>query len=89
MPSADSNSSLARLIQHEPMPKEAAAFVREKFASEAEAGEGEVRVHSALKASDLTRELVLAGFNVYGVSEEEVRLEDLFMHAVHGGSEEE
>ena len=70
-------------------PAEAAAFVREKFAAEAEAGEGEVRVHSALKASDLTRELVLAGFNVYGVSEEEVRLEDLFMHAVHGGSEEE
>lgn len=70
-------------------PKEAAAFVKEKFAAEAEAGEGDVRVHSALKASDLTRELVLAGFNVYGVSEEEVRLEDLFMHAVHGGSEEE
>ncbi len=69
-------------------PEEAAAFVKEKFAAKAEACEGEVRVRSELKASDLTRELVLAGFNVYGVSEEEVRLEDLFMHAVHGGGEE-
>lgn len=69
--------------------EEAAKFIKEKFGTDAQAGAGEVRVHSSLKASDLTRELVLAGFNVYGVSEEEVKLEDLFMHAVHGGSEEE
>ncbi len=68
---------------------EAAAFVREKFGAEVFAGDNEIRISSSLKAADITRELVLGGFNVFGVSEEEVNLEDLFMHAVHGGSEEE
>src|SRR5699024_992349 len=43
-----------------------------------------IRFRTSAALSDVTRELVMGGVNVYGVSEEEVSLEDVFMSSVHG-----
>ena len=48
-----------------------------------------IRFRTSAALSDVTRELVMGGVNVYGVSEEEVSLEDVFMSSVHGDGKAE
>ena len=48
-----------------------------------------IRFRTSAALSDVTRELVMGGVNVYGVSEEEVSLEDVFMSSVHGDGKSE
>ncbi len=63
-------------------PEEAAEFIKEKLGVKCEVTDGGVKVHGA-ESFVLTKELVVGGFNVSGVSEEKVNLEDYFMRAVN------
>ena len=71
-------------------PAKAARFLAERFGVEdAVAGENSVSFSSDKPTAEVTRELVLAGFNVYGVSEDEVSLEEVFMREIHSGTAKE
>lgn len=62
-------------------PEEAAAFLKTKFDLKSAKEGGQLRIHTSIDTGTITKELVLAGYNVLGVSIEKVKLEDLFMHA--------
>lgn len=66
---------------------DAAAMLAEKFGLSATAENGIVRFVASADISEITRELVLAGFNISGLREEQIRLEEVFLTAT-GASED-
>jgi len=66
-------------------PAEAAAYVKQKFNVNAQISGSDLRIRTAMDTGTLTKELVLGGFNVYGIATEEVRLEDVFIDATGEG----
>ena len=67
-------------------PDDAARFVGERFgAKDVVTNANSLSFSTSATIAEITRELVVAGFNVYGVSEDEISLEDVFMHEVHSG----
>lgn len=70
-------------------PEAAKRILKEKFGIDnAEVFSKEIRFRSATELSEITRELVVGGLNVYGINREEVSLEDVFMNKVHNGAAE-
>lgn len=67
-------------------PEEAAAILKEKFDISATAEHNTLTFVTGMATSDITRELVLAGINIYGVQTKEGSLEDLFINLTKGGS---
>lgn len=67
-------------------PEEAAAILKEKFGISATAEHNILTFVTDKTTSDITRELVLAGINIYGVQTKEGSLEDLFISLTKGGS---
>lgn len=67
-------------------PEEAKTLLKQKFDIEAKSEKNTLTFNSDIPTSDLTRELVLSGINVYGVQVKEVTLEDLFIELTKGGS---
>lgn len=65
-------------------PLDACAYLKEKTGLNCEATETSVKIHGGAESYVITKELVIGGFNVSGVSEETVNLEDYFMSAVRG-----
>lgn len=82
---AKDSAGASNIIIKVDKPQQAADFIKGKFASEVEARSGEIRIHTDIDTGTLTKELVLAGFNIYGVTAEEVRLEDIFISATTEG----
>lgn len=65
-------------------PTEAAEYLKEKLGVTAVTDGDSVRIHGNAESFVITKELVMGGFNVSGVSEERVNLEDYFMRAING-----
>lgn len=76
----------ARVTVRTDSPVEAARFVTERFgAKDVVTNANSLTFSTSATIAEITRELVVAGYNVYGVSEDEVSLEDVFMREVHSG----
>ena len=69
-------------------PAGAKKILEAKFGVEGAVVTGrEVHFRTGAELSEITRELVMSGLNIYGVAEEEVSLEDVFMSKVHSRTE--
>lgn len=75
----------ARIIIRVDRPAEAAALLKEKLEIQAEVIGEELRATTSAETAVITKELVLGGFNVYGITREEIRLEDVFIDATGEG----
>ncbi len=86
---ARDSSGARRITVRTDRAEEAARFIGEKTGAENIIVDGGA-VHFSADATvaEITKELVMAGFNVCGVSEDELSLEDVFMREVHSGAEE-
>jgi ABC-2 type transport system ATP-binding protein len=62
-------------------PQESAEFLQTKFGLHPQIEGSQIKLNTSIDTGTITKELVLAGFNVLGVNIEKVRLEDLFMNA--------
>lgn len=67
-------------------PEEVALLLKEKFALEVSIDKNVVSFKTKESTSDITREIVLAGFNIYGVQTKEISLEEVFINLTKGGS---
>lgn len=67
-------------------PEEAAALLKEKFNIEVRIEKNTLYLNTDESTSNITRELVLAGINIYGVQIKEGSLEDVFINLTKGGS---
>jgi ABC-2 type transport system ATP-binding protein len=67
-------------------PTEATALLKEKFGITATIDQNTLTFVTDKATSEITRELVLAGINIYGVQTKEGSLEELFISLTKGGS---
>lgn len=67
----------------------AKAIIKEKFGVDAAVKEGRIEVTTTVAISDITRELILGGVNITGVTQKAVSLEDVFMNITHSEQKDE
>ncbi len=68
-------------------PEKASQIIKEKFQIDCEINEQALYLkNTSKKISDITRELVLGGVNVFGVQTKQSTLEEVFMNLTKGGS---
>ena len=83
---AKSGEGAVRVTVRTDSPDDAARFVGERFgAKDVVTNANSLSFSTSATIAEITKELVIAGFNVYGVSEDEISLEDVFMREVHSG----
>lgn len=76
-------SGLARVVIKTDKPDEVKEYLAAKYDGYLEIVDGAVVFHTAVTTPELTRELVMAGFNIYGMSTDTVKLEDIFIDATN------
>lgn len=67
-------------------PEEAAKVLKEKFKIEAEVHKQIIYFSTIKETSEITKELVLNGINIYGINTKEATLEEVFINLTKGGS---
>lgn len=67
-------------------PDEVAKLLKEKFELEVLIEKNNLSFTTKINTSEITREIVLAGYNVYGVQSRGNNLEDVFINLTKGGS---
>lgn len=66
-------------------PAEVTALLDEKFGIKASINVNKLEFSTSMQTNEITREIVLAGYNVYSIQTKEASLEDIFMDLTAGG----